>query len=159
MSDRVYRSRRAASSVQRDDSAASDEPRPVADVLSLDNVARMFRHPRLALRYYELIGLTKRRHRIGRTPVYGWADCDRIAFIIKCRNAGLRLGDIAPIIRAAAGDNRVHSIRFGEDRCAALIDRLERRRQVLDEALAELRQFYSLQSNDVVIRETGADAG
>jgi DNA-binding transcriptional MerR regulator len=154
MSDRMRLSGCAVPNARQDE-AADGEPRPAGDVLSLDNVARMFRHPRLALRYYELIGLTKRRHKVGRTAVYGWADCDRIAFIIKCRKAGLRLGEIAPIIRAAAGDDRVHSVKFGEERCATLIDRLERRRQVIDEALAELRQFYSLQNNDVVIRETG----
>ena len=75
-------------------------PPATETILSLENVARMFSVSRLTLRYYEFRGLIKRRHRIGHVPVYGWADCDRIAFIIKCRRVGLSLGEVAPIIAA-----------------------------------------------------------
>jgi hypothetical protein len=37
-------------------------------------------------------GLIRRRHRIGRSR-YGWADGDRLAFIIKCRRIGLSLSE------------------------------------------------------------------
>src|SRR5207302_3811811 len=79
-------------------------PPPEGMLLSIGNVAKMFNVSRLALRNYEVRGLIKRRHRVGTTRVYGWADCDRIAFIIKGRMAGLTLGEMALILKAAEED-------------------------------------------------------
>src|SRR5579862_7732756 len=97
-------------------------------VLSIENVARMFMHPRLVLRYYEVRGLIKRRGRVGLIRVFGWADCDVIAFIIKCRRASLTLGEIAPVIRSMRGDVSVDRVKSRPDPCLDLIDRLIRRR-------------------------------
>ena len=58
---------------------------PVEQILSIENVAETFGISRWLLRFCEFRGLIKRRNRIGTTWVYSWADCDRIAFIIKCR--------------------------------------------------------------------------
>jgi DNA-binding transcriptional MerR regulator len=120
-------------------------PPPSADtVLSIENVARMFNVSRLTLRHYEIRGLIKRRHRIGRVRVYGWADCDRIAFILKVRRAGLALSEVMPIL--AAGDDVLADRKLGQERCLELIARLERRRRAFDEGLAELRHLYALLS-------------
>jgi DNA-binding transcriptional MerR regulator len=131
-------------------SDAGEECRQDDVVLSIENVARMFKHPRLALRYYELRGLIKRRSRVGSIRVFDWADCGVIAFIVKCRRAGLTLGEIAPVIRSARGDGSVHKVKSGPDPCLTLIDRLERRRQALDEALDELRHTFTLSSTDLI---------
>ena len=113
-------------------------------VLTIENVARMFNVARLTLRYYEFRGLIKRRHRIGQVRVYGWADCDRIAFIIKCRRVGLPLSAVAPIVAAVddEGNPAVHKV--GQKTCANLIERLEERRKILDDGLAELTHTHSL---------------
>jgi DNA-binding transcriptional MerR regulator len=114
--------------------------------LTIGNVARMFHVSRLALRNYEVRGLIKRRHRLCTTRVYAWADCERIAFIIKGRRVGLTLSEMTPVIKAAAGDATIESVKDGRSKCLELIDRLDRRRQPLREALAELRHLYTLLS-------------
>ena len=115
-------------------------------LLTIENVARMFSVSRLTLRYYEFRGLIKRRHRIGQVQVYGWADCDRIAFIIKCRRVGLPLSAVAPIVAAVDNEGNVAVHKIGQEACAKLIKRLEQRRKVLDDGLAELTHTHSLLS-------------
>jgi MerR family transcriptional regulator, copper efflux regulator len=126
-----------------DDRGETKRPRP-DQVLSIANVASMFGVSRLTLRYYERRGLIKRRHRVGRVLVYGWADCDRIAFIIKCRRVGLALAEIASVLKATAADASADAIKSGRAKCLELIDRLDGRRRPLREALAELRHLHSL---------------
>ena len=115
-------------------------------VLSIENVARMFNVSWLVLRYYEFRGLIRRRHRIGQIPVYGWADCDRLAFIIKCRRIGLSLKEVAPIVAAVDHEDDMVIHKRGQESCMRLVARLEQRRKILDEALAELAHTYSLLS-------------
>jgi DNA-binding transcriptional MerR regulator len=132
------------------DAATDLVPPATATVLSIENVARMFNVSRLTLRYYEFRGLIKRRHRIGRVPVYGWADCDRIAFIIKCRRVGLSLGEVALIIAAVDHEDDTIIHKRGQEACMRLVTRLEQRRKTLDEALAELAHTYSLLSMKIL---------
>jgi DNA-binding transcriptional MerR regulator len=113
-------------------------------VLSIGNVARMFGVTRLALRYYEFRGLIRRRQVMEGQRVYGWADCDRIAFIIKCRRAGVPLRELIAIISASDEDATPEAVKQGQERCMALVDRLERKRKHFDEALAELNHVYTL---------------
>jgi DNA-binding transcriptional MerR regulator len=110
-------------------------------ILTLDNVARMFKVGRMTLRYYEWHGLIKRRYRIANVPVYGWADCDRIAFFIKCQRAGLPRREILRLV-AATNDRSEGSHERAATQCLALIERLDRRRQLLNEGLAELRLLH-----------------
>jgi len=123
-----------------------EESTPPSDerVLSIENVARMFGVSRLTLRYYEIRGLIRRRHVMGRTRVYGWADCERLAFILKCRKAGLPLSEIRTIIAATDDNISVRAFLIGQEKCMALMDRLERRRKVFDDALAELSHIHTL---------------
>lgn len=115
----------------------------VEDILSIENVAETFGISRWLLRFCEMRGLIKRRSRIGTIRVYSWADCDRIAFIIKCRRAGLRFSEIAPIVRAADDESaRVHET--GQELCTALVRKLEERRKMVDEALSELGHIHAL---------------
>jgi DNA-binding transcriptional MerR regulator len=129
---------------QSDDlSDSHGTPWPAAKILSIDNVAETFGISRWLLQFCELRGLIKRRSRIGRTRVYSWADCDRIAFIIKCRRAGLRFSEIAPIMRATDSDSaRVHEA--GQELCMALVQKLEARRRMVDEALSELGHVHGV---------------
>ena len=119
-------------------------------VLSIGNVARMFGVPRWMLRYYELRGLIERRHRQEHIWVYGWADCERLSFIIKCRKAGLALRDVIAIIDATDDDAPAAVSKRGQELCMAQVDRLERRRKLLDEALAELSHVYALLTAKIV---------
>lgn len=122
----------------------------VERVLSLGNVARMFGVSKLVLRFYELRGLIKRGHSLHGKRVYGWADCERLAFIIKCRRAGVVLSDIVTIIQASEDDVSPLQFRTGQGICTKLMDRLERRKRVVDEALGELRHVHALLTNKLV---------
>jgi DNA-binding transcriptional MerR regulator len=119
-------------------------------ILSIGNVATMFGVPRLTLHYYEWRGLIGRRQRQGQVRVYGWADCERLSFIIKCRKAGLPLRDIVAIIEATDDDAPISMSRAGQEQCMVQVDRLERRRKVLEEALAELSHVYALLTSKIV---------
>jgi DNA-binding transcriptional MerR regulator len=132
-------------------------PAPQDTVLSIANVARMFNVSQLALRYYERRGLIARRHHVGRTRVYGWADCDRIAFIIKGRRVGLTLGEMAVMIKAADHDAAVESMEAGRAKCLDLIDRLDQRRQSLRIALAELRHLHTLLARKLIDDDADRD--
>lgn len=122
----------------------SGESSPAIElILSIENVAETFGISRWLLRYCEFRGLIRRRNGAGQVPTYSWADCDRIALVIKCRRAGLRLSEIVPLIRAVDHDSaRVHEA--GHELCAALIQTLERRRKAVDEALAEVERAHAL---------------
>jgi DNA-binding transcriptional MerR regulator len=128
-----------------DDTNGDDAAAPQsAASLSIENVAQMFDVSPWTLRYYELRGVIARRQSIGQIRVYSWADCDRIAFIIKCRRAGIGLADIAPILRAVDEDSPARSVRINQQRCDTLIASVEKPRKVFDEALCELTQIRSL---------------
>jgi DNA-binding transcriptional MerR regulator len=128
--------------IDQDDPAA---PPPAQDtILSIETVAKMFGIGRLTLRFYEVRGLIKRRHRIGRVRVYSWADCDRVAFLMKARRAGLKLSEITPILEIA--DDVLGDRELGRQMCMELIKRLARRRRALDDGLGELRQLHTLLS-------------
>jgi DNA-binding transcriptional MerR regulator len=127
------------------DDTGSDRPSPQMDrALSLRNVSEMFVVSQLTLRYYELRGLIRRGYVQDGVPVYGWADCERIAFIIKCRKAGLTLRDISAILDATDDDVAPENFKAGQEVCMTLVERLERRRKVIDDALAELSHVYAL---------------
>jgi DNA-binding transcriptional MerR regulator len=129
-----------ADTVWLDDTASGRTER----VLSLENVARMFGVSKFSLRYYELRGLIRRTHSLDGVPVFSWADCERLAFIIKCRKAGVKLSDVITIIDATDDDASPLAFKTGQESCMALVERLERRRRVIDEALAELRHVHAL---------------
>ena len=119
-------------------------------VLSIDAVAKMFGVPRWTLHYYEWRGLIRRRHRHGQVRVYGWADCERLSLIIKCRKAGLPLRDIVAIIEATDDDASISAARAGQEQCMVQVDRLEGRRKEIEEALAELSHVYALLTTKIV---------
>ena len=133
-----------AETVWLDDTGSGRTDPPSERVLSLENVARMFGVSKLSLRYYEFRGLIRRMHSLGGVPVFSWADCERLAFIIKCRKAGVKLSDVVTIIDATDDDASPLAFKTGQENCMALVERLERRRRVIDEALAELSHVYAL---------------
>ncbi len=127
-----------------EDSSDGDPPPNANMVLSLATVSKMFSISRLRLLSFEALGLTKRRYRIGAARVYGWADCERIALIIKTRRAGLSLKEIMPVLRASSGNTQVAVRRRGLARCMRLIDKLEKRRRLIDDAARELQHVCAL---------------
>ena len=127
-----------------DDTGSGRAAPPSERVLSIENVAKMFGVSKLSLRYYEFRGLIRRMHSLDGVPVFSWADCERLAFIIKCRKAGVKLSDLITIIDATDDDASPLAFKTGQENCMALVERLEQRRRVIDEALAELSHVYAL---------------
>ncbi len=127
-----------------DDTGSGRVDPPSEGVLSIENVAKMFGVSTWTLRYYEFRGLIRRMHSLDGVPVFSWADCERLVFIIKCRKAGVKLSDLVTIIDATDDDASPLGFKTGQENCMALVERLERRRRVIDEALAELSHIYAL---------------
>ena len=140
----------AAETVWLDDTGSGQADPASERVLSLANVARMFGVSKLSLRYYEFRGLIRRTHSLDGVPVFGWADCERLAFIIKCRKAGVKLSDVVTIVNATDDDVSPLACKTGQENCMALVERLERRRRVIDEALAELSHVYALLTTKIL---------
>jgi DNA-binding transcriptional MerR regulator len=137
-----------------DDTAEGGNGHPSGEVLSIKNVAKMFGVSRLSLLYYEFRGLIRRRNSVHGVRVYSWADCERLALILKCRKADIVFTDVAAVIWATDIDASPHQFKFGQDACMALIGSLTERRKVLDQALAELRHVQH-QLNAKLLEETG----
>jgi DNA-binding transcriptional MerR regulator len=127
-----------------DDTGSGRAALPSQEILSIENVAKMFGVSQLTLRYYEFRGLIHRRHHQNGVRVYGWADCERLAFVIKCRKADLLLSDIIRIIEAADEDVSPLEFKTGQEACMAMVERLEQRRRVLGDALSELSHMHAL---------------
>ena len=53
---------------------------------------------------------------------------------------------MAPLLKAADADATIENIKAGRGTCMELIERLDRRRAHLREALAELRHLYTVLS-------------
>jgi DNA-binding transcriptional MerR regulator len=124
------------------------------NVLSIGNVAKMFGVSRMTLRYFEFRGLIRRRNSVDGVRVYSWADCERLALILKCRKADVLLPDISAVIWAMDIEATPLQFKIGQNACMALIGGLTERRKVLDQALAELRHVQ-LQLNAKLLEETG----
>ena len=150
MSDNGNESTPPTEVVWLDDTDSGRADPPAEGVLSIENVARMFGVSQLTLRHYELRGLIRRRHKQDGVRVYGWADCERLAFIIKCRKAGVQLRDIVTIIESTDDDVSPLQFKVGQETCMALVGRLESRQRVIGEALAELSHVYALLSSKLL---------
>ena len=130
--------------------APSDDPGKLPaskdTLITIGNVSKMFNVSRFTLLSYERLGLIRRRHRAGNRLVYGWIDCDRLAFIIKARRVGFTVRQVAPIIKAAEAGVLLQSVKEARTKCLDLIDQLDTRRHALRDALAELQHLYKLLS-------------
>jgi DNA-binding transcriptional MerR regulator len=105
--------------------------------LSVDVVAHMFKISVLRLRFYEWRGLIKRESVDGRW-IYSWSDCERIALIVKARQAGIKLRRIASIVVAMEERGKRNVVEDGRHQCIELIHTLEGHQQALGTVLHEL---------------------
>lgn len=117
--------------------AAAATPVPESHILTIGVVARMFKISPFALRLFELRGLI-RRHRTGNIRVFSWFNCERIALLVKARNAGLAVREFAAVLRAMDEHAPDTVADGGRLQCLALIHALENRKQAIGTALAEL---------------------
>jgi DNA-binding transcriptional MerR regulator len=108
--------------------------------LMIDVVSRMFTVSTFELRYYELLGLIRREF-TGDGWTYSWAHCERIALIVRGRQAGLRLRDLRPLIVAMDDGAPQTIIDNGKTQALALMRRLQAGKEAHDRALDELTRI------------------
>ena len=102
---------------------------------TIGELAKRFEISFRTLRFYESRGLLS-PGRQGRRRLYGRADVDRLAAILKAKKLGLTLNEIRQVI---AGEGAQQTLRLSRERCLAQIAVLEHKLAEIEEALAELR--------------------
>ena len=108
-----------------------------AHALTIEAVAQMFKISTFELRFYEWLGLIGRR-RVNGSKVYCWSHCERVALILKAREAGLRIREIRRVVRAMNRNATHADIDSGKLQALSLIRNLENGQAALADALDEL---------------------
>lgn len=125
--------------------------------LLIDIVARMFSVSTFELRMYEFLGLI-RRERMGDDWAYSWSHCERVALIVRGREAGLRLRDLRPVIAAMEETASQSEIDKGKSQALALIRTLQADKSNSDRALDELLRVDWELSSRLVATSNGSRA-
>ncbi len=113
---------------------------PLAALLTISDVARRYGATLRALRFYEDRGLLKPlRH--GTTRFYDGESCRRLEIILRGKHLGYTLTEIADLLARDGADGPGCGARAAE--VEAQIERLTRKRDDLDGAIAELRALHA----------------
>ena len=128
-------------------SCSSDGERPRAyavtsppEFLTIGEMAREFGLTLRALRFYEGKALLSPR-RQGGARLYGLAERERLALVLKAKRLGFTLGEIRQMLAAELTEFGALSI--SRRQCFDQIRLLEQRKREIEAALAELRRTYS----------------
>jgi DNA-binding transcriptional MerR regulator len=115
--------------------ANPDEP------LSIGTIAREFNVTLRAIRFYESKGLLKPQ-RDGKTRIYGPADRERLALILKGKHLGFTLSEIRALLasKMSSYDNDAGPLGLSREQCSRQIDTLERQKRDIEDAIAELQR-------------------
>jgi DNA-binding transcriptional MerR regulator len=96
-----------------------------------------------ALRFYESKGLLSPARHEG-MRLYRRTDRERLAMILKAKKFGFTLLEIKDMIDAQSGHGAGNALNLSLAKCSDQISLLERQREELDEALAELRGMQGM---------------
>jgi DNA-binding transcriptional MerR regulator len=107
---------------------------------TIGDLAREFGVTLRTLRFYEDKGLLNPA-RDGLTRLYSAQDREHLQLILKGKRLGFTLVEIGDMI-AHHGDGKMASLAISADAVKEQIAHLERQRQEIDDALAELRRNY-----------------
>lgn len=120
------------------------EPHADRDRYSISDLCSEFGVTARALRFYEDEGLIAPERR-GTQRIYSQRDRARLAWILRGKRVGFSLGEIREMIDLYdIGDGRRVQRQVTMERCMNRIALLERQKQDIDAAIAELEQFVEL---------------
>ena len=120
------------------------EARPDRDDFSISDLCAEFDVTPRALRFYEDEGLIAPERR-GTQRIYSHRDRARLAWILRGKRVGFSLGEIKEMIDLYdIGDGRRVQRQVTLERCRERIALLERQKQDIDAAIAELQSFVAL---------------
>lgn len=120
--------------------AESHERGPLGEeVYTIGDLARDFGVTLRALRFYEDKGLLSPR-REGLARLYSAADRDRLTVILKGKRLGFTLAEIRSLVAAHEKSAGGRGLALTRERCLSQLTQLQRQRQEIDAAIAELQE-------------------
>ncbi len=120
------------------------EPRHDRENFSISDLSDEFGVTARALRFYEDEGLIAPERR-GTQRIYSHRDRARLAWILRGKRVGFSLGEIREMIDLYdLDDGRRVQREVSIERCRARIALLERQKQDIDAAIAELNAFVTV---------------
>ncbi|MDE1569789.1 MerR family transcriptional regulator [Aquabacter sp. P-9] len=120
--------------------AESYERGPLGEeVYTIGDLARDFGVTLRALRFYEDKGLLSPR-REGLARLYSAADRDRLTVILKGKRLGFTLAEIRSLVAAHEKSAGGRGLALTRERCLSQLTQLQRQRQEIDAAIAELQE-------------------
>ena len=127
-------------SLPADEGSISYCDTPGEHLLSIGEMARDSGATPRALRFYEGKGLLFPR-RQGAARLYGPAERQRLALVLKAKQLGFTLAEIRQMLGGEHG--AVRALPISRTQCFEQIKMLEARKHEIEAALAELRRTYS----------------
>ena len=122
--------------------AEASAPEAAPSILSIREMAEKFEVTPRALRFYETKGLLGPTRDRG-TRIYGQADQQHLALILKGQKLGFTLAEIAQMIDARNGRATRQALRLTRQKCLDQITMFEKRINDALEAVAELRRIHT----------------
>jgi DNA-binding transcriptional MerR regulator len=114
----------------------------VPNILSIREMAEQFDVTPRALRFYESKGLLRPMREKG-TRIYGPADQQHLALILKGRKLGFTLAEIAQMIDARNGRASRQALKLTRQKCLDQIAMFERQINDALAAVTELRRIHT----------------
>lgn len=120
-----------------DNASTSVRPSLPEDLTSIGDMARAFNVSQRTLRFYEDRGLLAPR-RDGSARLYGSGERRKLELILRGKRLGFTLAEIIGFV-AGSGSDGLTALALDDEQITSQLAHLERQRDGLDAAIAELR--------------------